>query len=217
MLNHYTEYMLSELQLSEIPDEGSGTKRDRQRADTRRQLVDSALRIVAEAGFAGASTAAIAKATGKAHGTVFIHFPTRDDLVNELVAQVGRTMSQALSAGENQTPLVAEVLSAHLEALRANEVLYARMLKEAATLPLAARTYIFALQSGISSRLKEAYTRENAAGTVRSVDPVFLGNVWIGLTNHYLINREFFAPGAFVIDVCGAQLMTQVLMLIAKE
>jgi AcrR family transcriptional regulator len=44
-----------------------------------------------------ATTAAIAKASGKAHGTVFVHFGTRDELVDELVEEVGRAMSQRLA------------------------------------------------------------------------------------------------------------------------
>eukprot|EP01036_Dinobryon_divergens_P053033 gene53033-70903_t len=39
--------------------------RTRQREATRRQLVEAGLRVVAEHGFAGATTAAIARATGK--------------------------------------------------------------------------------------------------------------------------------------------------------
>ena len=56
------------------------TRRSSQRQATRQQLVDAALRVVAEHGFAGATTAAIAKASGKAHGTVFVHFRSREAL-----------------------------------------------------------------------------------------------------------------------------------------
>jgi len=73
------------------------TSRTLQRDATRRQLVQAGLRLVAERGFAGATTAAIAEASGKAHGTVFVHFRTRDVLVAELVAEIGKTMSQQLA------------------------------------------------------------------------------------------------------------------------
>lgn len=188
--------------------------RTSKRAATRRQLVAAGLRVVARQGFAGASTAAIARATGKAHGTVFVHFRTRDDLVAELVAEIGREMSKRLAIQETEAPSLPEVLDAHLVALRDNEVLYARLLGEASTLPLAARAQIFALQSGIAWRLRAAYLRARAHLKVREIDPRALSNIWISLTNHYLMNRDLFAPGGSVITKCGADLKAQFLSLI---
>jgi AcrR family transcriptional regulator len=194
--------------------EAPTSQRALQREATRRQLVEAGLRVVATAGFAGATTAAIAQATGKAHGTVFVHFGTRDLLVTELVAEVGRVISARLNALETNEPSVAEVLTAHLTALEESELLYSRLLSEASSLPLAARAQIFALQSGIAWRLRGAYTRSREARAVRDIDPVTLSNVWISLTNHYLMNRDLFAPGASVIAERGADIKAQFLALI---
>lgn len=180
--------------------------RTRQRETTRRQLIEAGLRVVAVHGFAGATTAAIAKATGKAHGTVFVHFPTRDALVTELVEEVGRAMSQRLSEVPTNSPGVSEVLDAHLAALAEHEELYASMLREATALPLVARARLFALQSGIAWRLGQANARDVARGTARAMEPVALGNTWIALTNHYLMNRDLFTPGASVIAARGPEL-----------
>jgi AcrR family transcriptional regulator len=191
--------------------------RSRQRESTRRQLVEAGLRVVAASGFAGATTAAIAQATGKAHGTVFVHFRTRDVLVTELVAEVGRVVSARLNELETAEPSIAEVLNAHLTALQENEVLYARLLCEASTLPLAARAQIFALQSGIAWRLRSAYVRARESarkGRVLDIDPVTLSNIWISLTNHYLMNRDIFAPNASVIAERGPDIKAQFLKLV---
>lgn len=185
-----------------------------QREQTRRQLIDAGLRVVAESGFAGASTAAIAQATGKAHGTVFVHFRNREALVSELAAAVGRAISTRLATLADAAPGLAEVLEAHLTALAENEVLYSRLLCEASTLPPAARAQIFALQSGIAWRIRTAYLRAREQGSVREVDPIALSNIWISLSNHYLINRDLFAPGASVIARCGAEIKTQLLTLL---
>ncbi len=188
--------------------------RTRQREATRRQLIEAGLRVVAANGFAGATTAAIARATGKAHGTVFVHFPTRDALVAELVEEVGRTMSQRLSEIPADSLDVGEVLDAHLAALADHEEIYARLLREAAALPLVARARVFALQSGIAWRLRAAHARDVARGAARAFDPVALANVWIALTNHYLLNRDLFAPDASVIAMRGAELKAQFLEII---
>ena len=185
--------------------------RSLQRATTRRQLVDAGLRVVAEKGFAATSTAAIAQATGKAHGTVFVHFPTRDDLVAALVAELGRGISERLSDSQSAAPTLPQVLDAHLAALADHEVLYARLLGEGATLPAAARAHLFALQAGVASRIWAAYARSRRKGTVRRIEPATLSNIWISLTNHYLMNRDLFAPGGSVIAKAGASIKAQFL------
>ena len=185
--------------------------RAEQLATTRRELVQAGLRVVAERGFAAATTAAIAQACGKAHGTVFVHFKTRDALVAELVEEVGRAITERLADIPTETTGVAEVLDAHLAALAAHEVLYARLLRDATSLPAAARARVFALQSGIAWRLRHAHARDVSARKVRAMDPVALGNTWIALTNHYLMNRDLFAPGASVIAARGAELRAQLL------
>jgi AcrR family transcriptional regulator len=190
------------------------SSRTRQRDATRRQLVQAGLRVVGDRGFAGATTAAIAEASGKAHGTIFVHFRTRDALVDELVEEVGRAMSQRLADIPDDTPGVSDVLDAHLAALAEHEVLYARLLREATALPPAARARVFALQSGIAWRLRAAHARDVARGAARAIDPVALANTWIALTNHYLMNRDLFAPGASVIAARGAELKAQWLQII---
>ena len=198
-----------------MPAQPATSQRARQRESTRRQLVEAGLRVVAASGFAGASTAAIAQATGKAHGTVFVHFRTRDELVAELVAEVGRVMSAQLATPE--TAALPEVLAAHLAALADNEVLYARMLCEASSLPLAARAQIFALQSGVAARIRAAYLRAREQGALREADPVILSNIWISLTNHYVMNRDLFAPGGSAIAAHGEAIKAQFLNLIQQS
>ena len=189
-------------------------RRSTQRQATRRQLVDAALRVVAEHGFAGATTAAIAKASGKAHGTVFVHFRSREALVDEVVREIGDAISRRLAPAQGEVPAVAEVLDAHLAALAEHEVLYARLLGEAATLPPAARARIFALQSGIAFRLRKAYERELAQGRARKLDRTLLANTWIALTNHYLMHRDLFSPGASVVAARRRELRAFLLELI---
>src|SRR4029077_7062749 len=109
--------------------------RTRQRGEARRQLVQAGLRVVAARGFSGATTAAIAEASGKAHGTVFVHFRTRDVLVAELVEEIGAALSQRLAQIPDEAPGIGEVLDALLAALAQHEVVYAPLLSEASTLP----------------------------------------------------------------------------------
>jgi hypothetical protein len=76
---------------------------------------------------------------------------------------------------------------------------------------------VFALQSGVASRLRAAWERERAGGSVRAIEPAFLANAWLGLVNHYLVHRDLFAPGEQVLARHGDALRAQFLQLIHVE
>ncbi|SHH76272.1 TetR/AcrR family transcriptional regulator [Ferrimonas marina] len=65
----------------------------------RQLLLDAALDCFVEQGIDATATARIAKRAGVANGTLFHHFPTKQDLVNALYAEVKQRMSQQLQEG----------------------------------------------------------------------------------------------------------------------
>lgn len=63
-------------------------------ADKRESFLNAALKLFVANGVQNTSTAAIAKEAGTAAGTLFLYFPTKQDLINELVLRIGREQSQ---------------------------------------------------------------------------------------------------------------------------
>ena len=61
--------------------------------EKRTQFLDAALKLFVVHGVQQTSTAAIAAEAGTAAGTLFLYFPTKQDLVNELALQIGREQS----------------------------------------------------------------------------------------------------------------------------
>jgi AcrR family transcriptional regulator len=57
------------------------------------QFLSSALKLFVENGVQNTSTAAIAKDAGSAAGTLFLYFPTKQDLIHELVLKIGQEQS----------------------------------------------------------------------------------------------------------------------------
>lgn len=57
-----------------------------QMTEKQRRIVESALEVFSERGFAGASTSEIAKRAGVAEGTIFRHYKTKKDLLIGVVA-----------------------------------------------------------------------------------------------------------------------------------
>lgn len=188
-----------------------------QRQATRGELVRAALRVVADRGFANTTTAAVARETGRAHGTVFVHFPTRAALVVEMVNEIGSMISARLAVIPSDVVGLADIIDAHLAALADQEAYLSRILQEMTVLPLFARALIFALQSGVAAKIRAALARDVANGMARPFDPVALSNIWIALTNHYLINRDLFAPDGGVIARHGSALKSQLLEIVSLE
>lgn len=66
--------------------------------ERREQFLNAALKLFANNGVQNTSTAAIAKEAGSAAGTLFLYFPTKQDLVHELVLQISRDNSEYIKS-----------------------------------------------------------------------------------------------------------------------
>jgi AcrR family transcriptional regulator len=62
--------------------------------DKRESILNAALRLFVANGVQNTSTAAIAKEAGIASGTLFLYFPTKQDLINELLLKIAREQSE---------------------------------------------------------------------------------------------------------------------------
>ena len=68
---------------------------------TKDKLVRAALEIGAQDGLEAATTAAIAARAGVAEGTLYRHFPSKDDLLIEVYRGIKRRIFEAIIDGED--------------------------------------------------------------------------------------------------------------------
>ena len=61
----------------------------------RQQILSAAARLAAEDGLEGTSIATVAETAGVAKGSIYLHFASRDDLIEALQAQVWAEMMEA--------------------------------------------------------------------------------------------------------------------------
>lgn len=66
--------------------------------DKRERLLEAAIRLFAANGIQNTSTAEIAKEAGVASGTLFLYFPTKQHLVNELVILVSKQEAEHINS-----------------------------------------------------------------------------------------------------------------------
>lgn len=62
--------------------------------EKRAQFLNAALKLFVENGVQNTSTAAIAKEAGTAAGTLFLYFPSKQNLINELVLEIVKEQSK---------------------------------------------------------------------------------------------------------------------------
>ncbi|MGB5381619.1 MAG: TetR/AcrR family transcriptional regulator [Acidimicrobiia bacterium] len=181
------------------------------RADKKQQtrilLIETALDLMAERGIAATRTIDVAERAGVAHGTVFVHFATRDELVTAVVGEHADQIAGRLHELADDGATVRDVLAAHLAGLAEHEAFHARLVMEGPLLPRYARATLLGIQSAISAHLAQAAEREMADGTIRTMPIYLLFNTWLGLIHHYLGNRELFAPGQSVVERWGPTLL----------
>jgi AcrR family transcriptional regulator len=65
--------------------------------EKREQFISAALKLFVANGVQNTSTAAIAKEAGTASGTLFLYFPTKQDLIHELVLKIGKEQSDYIN------------------------------------------------------------------------------------------------------------------------
>lgn len=190
--------------------------RQERKQKTRRKLVDTTLSVFSAQGICGTNTAELAKKVGVSHGTVFLHFPTRDELLVAVMDEFGARLSARFNEAAKEKSSLKAVLEAHLSALADFEDFYARLVAELPQLPAQVRSQFFMLQSAISYRVFQAAQEEMKRGALKKIERPLLFNTWLGLLHHYLANRELFSPKGSLVREKGGELLAHFLHLVRK-
>lgn len=142
-------------------------------ADTRAAILKAARQVVADGGFAEAQVAAVAAAAGVAAGTVYRHFPSKADLLAEMLRAIGareiEVMRAVAESGGPPARRFADALRVFADrALRGPRLAYANIFEPAAPEVDDARLDIRRELAGVfAEMLKEGV----AAGSFARIDP----------------------------------------------
>ena len=87
--------------------DGGGSMRDRQREETRQRVFAAALDVFRREGVSQSRIDDIAKLAGVSHGTFYFHFPTKEDVLAELLDLSEQRIIRSLDALAPDAPAVA--------------------------------------------------------------------------------------------------------------
>lgn len=187
-----------------------------QKEQTRKSLIETSLQVFSKQGMISTNTAELAKSANVSHGTVFLHFPKRDDLLFAVMNEVGDQLASRFDESSKKSKKMAGILKAHLQTLSEFEDFYTHLIKELSQLPDAVRSRFFILQASISRRIYIEAEKEIESGKIKNIERHKLFNTWIALLHYYMANKEIFSPNQSVILSLGDELLEHFLNLIKK-
>jgi len=189
------------------------SKRQLQKENTRKKILETAYQIYSEQGFS-ATTAVIAKETGVSHGTIFVHFSSLDELLCCLIQNFGDALGSEIHRLAETKDTIEELLKAHLDILARHEKFYIRLIAERSLLPEEAKLTFSNIQSIVAYHFNKVLEREN--NTCKDIPVHLLFNTWMGLIHYYLLNKDLFSPDTPILERYGSELTETFLKLIRK-
>jgi AcrR family transcriptional regulator len=191
--------------------------RKEQKERTREHLLQTAYQEFAKRGIIATKTLDIAQAANVSHGTLFVHFPTRDLLLIQVIEEFGLNLGKRLQQLAAKKQGIKSTLEGHIAVIQEYEPFYAQLVIEGPLLPPLARYKIFLIQSGIAAYLEKAAKLDIEKGMIRKLPLHLMLNTWLGLLHHYLVNRDLFAPGQSVLATHKSDLIHHFMNCISKH
>lgn len=169
-------------------------KREQARQRTRGHILKVAKQLFIRSGVLGSPTKEIARLAGIAHGTLFFHFPTREDLVLEVfdreLVQVSEDLHELLHKQQD----IGRLLSLYLTYLEQEEPFFAVMAREFPLFSEKLQRRILFRQAGIRSYFGLELGRGMALGVYRKLDVTATLTFLFGSID-YLLGRKAVLVG----------------------
>lgn len=216
-MSNYSVSSYSFIKKTDQGGEMTESQRKNSRDKTRERLIECALELFAQKGIEQAMTLDLAKKAGLSHGTVFLHFRTREELISAVVVEFGKKIVEMMEMETRSVEGLKDALLAHLRVLRSHEQAYARIIEESHSLPKDARAVMISTQNFISDCITRHAKREMDDGKLKEIPLPFLFNSWLGTVHHYLSMREFFCPGESLLMAMGDVIARNFLTMAKKE
>ncbi|MDV5825428.1 TetR/AcrR family transcriptional regulator [Sphingobium naphthae] len=181
-----------------MPEQVSGPPRRRQRRKEARpsEIVEAALELFAERGFGATRMEDVARRAGVAKGTLFVYFPTKQDLFRAVARTITAGNLERLQAiaSNLERPIVEVIpaLLAHAAIIAETRVpsLIRLLISESRLFPDLARVWHDEVVSNVLGLLTSAIERAQERGELHDGDPQLIAFSIIGPMFSGLIFRE---------------------------
>ncbi len=187
-------------------------KRQLQKEATKNKIINSAYDVYSTHGFK-ATTSMIAKKANVAHGTVFAHFSSVDELLISLIENFGNTITIETNNLIEENSNIQKFLTGYIKILSKYENFYINIISDKNILPKEAKLIFANIQSNIAFHFSEIIENE----CTKDIPMHMMFNTWVGLVHYYLLNKELFSPSSPVLSRYGSELLTTFIELIKEN
>jgi AcrR family transcriptional regulator len=191
--------------------------RKEQKERTRQGLIEGATALFSKKGISNTTTADIAKYLDVSHGTVFVHFETREDLILAVVDQFGERLSKELGSRLESDLSLKEMLKVHVSVLADFEDFYMRLISESQALPAEVRSIVFAMNASLSYRFYRAAQALMKEGSVKKMDQVSFFSTWMSLLQYQILNRDLFSEKTPILKHKGDEIIRHFFLLMREN
>ncbi|MFD1472479.1 TetR/AcrR family transcriptional regulator [Companilactobacillus mishanensis] len=192
------------------------TTREEQKNQTRSKILKCAFEVFSKNGFA-APTLDIAKAAGVSHGTIFVHFSTKEDLIIQLVRNFSFKLRSTIIVPLSSPKGIENFLINYMDVIQKNEQFYIRLIGEKDLLPDEARLMFLNLQLSNARSFATIVKLQRNSMKLKNIPSTMMFNTWIGLVHYYLLNKDLFSPKGSVIKKYRDELISTYLELIRVQ
>jgi len=192
-------------------------KRQIQKKRTRNFLLETAKTCFVKNGFLKTTTSEIAQAAGVAHGTLFLHFKTKEALIVEIVDNEMETVSRQIHELSRHAEDLEQLLAEYLDFLEEREDLFSVLARELPFYKGELRRKILYRESIIRSRFYQAIEDGIEKKIYRKCNISSVITFLFATLNYYLSLKPIFVEEGSVIRKFGNDIKSTFMMMLKKE
>lgn len=175
-------------------------KRQLQKQFTREKIISAAKKIFIEKGIINTATSQIAEAAGIAHGTLFLHFPSKDTLVIELLDVELLKFNSSIKQLIATTSSIDKILDQYLHLIITEEGFFSTLARELPYYKSELRRKILFRESLVREHFHKAIEIGIEDKIYADIDIPSALTFLFGTINYYLSLKASFAHTESVIE-----------------
>ncbi|RLD57980.1 MAG: hypothetical protein DRJ01_13175 [Bacteroidetes bacterium] len=174
-------------------------KRLIQKRKTRKLILKTAKNIFITNGFINTTTVEVAKKASIAHGTLFLHFKTKDILILEIFDEILENINNEIQQIIVKTGKLEEILARYLDLIQQQESFFSVIARELPFYSPELRRKILFRDSIIRSYFHKIISKGIETGIYRKVDVSSAVTYLFGAINYYLSFKTIYITEGSVI------------------
>lgn len=173
--------------------------REQNKAETRIKILREAKQLFIDNGFLGTTTLQIAKACEIAHGTLFVHFRNKEELIIAILEEKLLEMAKKIHRLAMESDQIEILVDKYLDYVEEDEDFLAVIAREMPFYPELMRNRIIANEIIIRHFFYSSIENGIRIGRFNTDSITDVINFIFGTVNYYLSMKKVFAPGESII------------------